>query len=183
MTRLAADAMIILCDVDNVISDDSWRVKFIAHHRVDARARYHEYHAAALLDAAANLELVKDQRATVFFLTAMPEEYAYLREAWLRNNRIRYERVLYRAANDRRPSPDVKRSMLKQLRVDGVPLREVVAAYDDQPAIVAMYNEEGLPGKLVKIHDLSYGDQSDPHGAGPCPYCNELKRANEENEK
>jgi len=164
--------VIILCDVDNVISDDSWRVKWIAHDRVGHRARYHEYHAAALLDAAANLHLVKDPRATVFFLTAMPEEYAYLREAWLRQHGIRYERVLYRADHDRRPSVTVKRAMVETLREEGVPLRECVAAYDDQLVIVQMYNEEGLPGKHIQINQVDYGgDNSDPHGAGPCPYC------------
>jgi len=148
--------VIILCDIDNVISDDLWRTKFIARHRVGARAQFQEYHMAALLDSAANLHLVADWRAKVYFLTSMPEEYAHLREAWLRQYRVRYERVLYRANYDHRPSPDVKRSMLKQLRVDGVPLREVVAAYDDREDVLAVYREEGLPAIHIQIHQQDH---------------------------
>ncbi len=147
---------IILCDVDNVLSDDSWRVRFISWHKPDPHERFHGYHSAALLDSAYNLHLLARDDARVFLLTSMPEHYAYIREAWLRQYGVRYERVLYRSRNDHRSSVEVKRSMLNQLRDEGVPLRETIAAYDDRQGIVQMYIEEGLPGIHIQINDQEH---------------------------
>lgn len=148
--------MIILCDVDNVISDDNWRVPFIAWHRVGVHERFHDYHIASPLDAVVNLHLLTAGRPRVYLLTAMPEEYAPLRERWLAQNRIRYERILYRANSDHRHSVDLKRAMVRQLRDEGVPLWECVAAYDDRRPVVEMFRQEGLPGVHVQIHEQEH---------------------------
>lgn len=148
--------MIILCDVDNVISDDSWRVKFIKWHQPSHHERFHDYHMAACLDSAANLHLLAHDKARVFLLTAMPEQYAHVREPWLQQYRVPYERVLYRGRNDRRSSVELKRAMVRQLRDEGIPLWECVAAYDDRRAVVEMYKEESLPGIHIQINEQEH---------------------------
>lgn len=148
--------MIILCDVDNCISNDTWRSKFINWHRVGHDERFHEYHMAASLDEARNLDLIRVPKARVFFLTAMPERYAHIREAWMRQYRIDYERILYRENGDHRHSVELKRSMVRRLREEGVPLWECIAAYDDRRAVVEMFKEESLPGKHIQIHDQEH---------------------------
>jgi hypothetical protein len=147
---------IILCDVDNVLSDDNWRVQFIKWGHPDPHWRFHDYHAAAMLDSAANLHLLNHDGARVFLLTAMPEYYAHFRESWLRQYGVRYERVMYRPKDDHRNSVELKRAMVQQLRAEGIPLWECVAAYDDRQGVVRMYIEEGLPGVHIQINDQEH---------------------------
>lgn len=153
--------MIILCDIDNCISEDLWRVSFIRWHLPDPDLRFRDYHQASPLDSAYNLELLRDRpKARVFFLTAMPEEYGGLRERWLQQWHVPYERVLYRPRNNHLSSVELKRGMVRQLRDEGLPLWECIAAYDDRPEIVAMYQQEGLPGVHVAIHDIDYREHN-----------------------
>lgn len=148
--------MIILCDIDNCISDDSWRYPMIRHDLPNGRARYDAYHCAAGADSPANLDLVRVPWARVYFLTGMPEEYRHVRERWLWRHRIRYERILYRGTDHAIGSVELKRAMVRQLRAEGLPLEHCIAAYDDRPAVVAMYVEEGLPGFHLQIRDQAH---------------------------
>lgn len=153
--------MIVLCDVDNCISEDLWRVPFIRWHLPDPNLRFRDYHLAAALDSAQNLDVLRQHwNARVFFLTAMPEEYGGIRENWLQQNRINYERVLYRPRGNHQCSIELKRGMVRQLRDEGVPLWECRAAYDDRAEIVAMFQQEGLPGVQLRIHDIDYREHN-----------------------
>lgn len=142
--------MIILCDVDNCISNDSWRRWLIRWTEPRGRERYHDYHRASPRDTPANLHALRHEAARVFLLTSMPAEYAPLREAWLHRVGVQYERVLYRT-NHHDTSVELKRAMVRQLREQGVPLEECIAAYDDRLDVVAMYLKEGLPGCHLQI--------------------------------
>lgn len=146
---------IIICDVDNVISDDSWRADFVRPGEADPWLRYHPYHQACCLDVAANLHLLTDPPgARVVLLTAMPEEYGGLREDWLARNRVPYSLILYRPPGDHRPSVVVKRERLLWLFEDPCwDIRDVVAAYDDRADVVEMFCELGLPGRRVAINE------------------------------
>lgn len=148
--------MIILCDVDNVLADDSWRVGFVRHEHPDPIQCFHAYHVASALDSVANLHLVRVPGARVVLLTAMPEEYEPYRREWLTKARVPYEFILYRPRGNFDSAVEVKRAMVRLLRVQyQMDFAEVVAAYDDRRDVVEMFCEEGLPGKRVFIVDYS----------------------------
>jgi len=144
--------MIILCDVDNVLADDGWRVSFIRWSHADVDARFHEYHVASSLDSTANLHLLDVPQAYIVLLTAMSEEYESIRTQWLIRNAVPHHRVLYRPRGDRRSAVEVKRAMITQLR-DELNLSRCIAAYDDRQDIVDMFLSEGLPGVRVAIRE------------------------------
>jgi hypothetical protein len=149
----------ILIDIDNCISNDAWRIPLIDWEASDPDQRFHAYHMASLLDAPANLHKLEGAEE-VIALTAMPERYARVRRAWLKEHAPAVGRVVMRPETDHRPSVELKRSMItylvsqRLLRLD-----EVRAAYDDRPEIIAMYREEfGLPAHELRIHEEPYRD-------------------------
>lgn len=148
--------MIILCDIDNCISDDLWRHSLIDWAQPQGRDRYHSYHAASWRDKARNLSILRYPHAAIFFLTAMPEEYRKLREGWLAWHGIHYERMLMRTGDHHLDSIALKRNMVRQLRSEGIPMGDVVAAYDDRRAVVDMYIAERLPGIHLQIHEQEH---------------------------
>lgn len=143
---------IILCDIDNVLSNDEWRRGFINPDAADPRQRYHAYHSACELDSPANFHLLRPG-ARIILLTSMAQEYAEARERWLAAVKIRYELILYRRNDDHSPSVVVKRDMLLRLAALGYNLSQCIAAIDDQEEIVAMYRCNGLPGMRVAIYE------------------------------
>lgn len=147
---------LIICDVDNVLSDDEWRIQFIKHDEPDLDERYRDYHAASILDAARNTHLVKPRRGVrIALLTSMPERYAVEREWWLAANGIRHDIILYRPDRDHRPSPQLKLLMLARLQRLGFDLRRVLFAYDDREDVVRAYRNFGLPATRVCINERS----------------------------
>jgi len=148
--------MIILCDIDNCISDDTWRYPLINWVAPQGRERYHNYHRAASCDAAANLHVLRVPDAKVYFLTGMPEAYAEIRVRWLLRHEVRFAGITFRANQCIENSVELKRLMLRGLRAAGVPLEDCVAAYDDRRAVVQMYCEEGLPGVHLQIQEQEH---------------------------
>lgn len=148
--------MIILCDIDNCISNDLWRHEFINWSLPQGRQRYHSYHSAAAFDTAHNLDKLRVPGAEVIFLTAMPQEYAVIRENWLAENFIKYSRILYRQEDHHLNSIQLKRNMIHQLRKEGIKLDQCIAAYDDRRSVIQMFIEEGLPGIHLQITEQEH---------------------------
>lgn len=149
--------MFIICDVDNCISDDHWRRKYIKWHQPRMRDRYHDYHSASMLDRAENLDILRHHRARnhkIIFLTAMPEEYEPLRTKWLKINNISYYFTIFRGNDCYLDSVELKRRMIWRLQELGLYAAECAAAYDDRRDVLAMYKGEfGLPAIHLQIHE------------------------------
>ena len=169
---------IILCDVDNVLANDAWRLSMIDFEEPDLDKRFHEYHKASSLDEPANLSLVQTPppRESQFFLmqpyvvlmTAMPKRYAAQRAQWLWRHGVHHNMVLMREDDDHRHSVDVKRDMTKLVDELFDLSRWCIAAYDDRADVVRMWrNEFGLPAHVVGINKLEWhhADSTDPSTA------------------
>ncbi len=149
--------MIIVCDIDNCISDDLHRHNSIDWTKPQGRERYHDYHTQCIEDRPYNLDKLRYPEAAIFFLTAMPQEYSELRQRWLNWHGIHYERILYRNDDHHLNSVEVKRRMVHKLLAEGIPLlTDCVAAYDDRRAVVEMYKSEGLPGIHLQITEQEH---------------------------
>lgn len=148
----------IICDVDNCIADDSWRLEHIDWDNPDLLERFHEYHSLSIHDQPHNIEKLRlDEQIPLIILTAMPVMYRPLRIRWLYDllGGKNIPMVLFRPPFDFRPSAEVKCDMVKILAgYMGINLPELIdVAYDDNPAVVAMYKEQGINADRLFIHE------------------------------
>lgn len=146
----------IIVDLDNCIADDAWRIPHINWQKSDPMERYHDYHSLSGFDRVGNIDLFeKHFDAKIIVFTARPVHYATLTKEWLRRSKIPYEYLVMRNNNDNRHSLELKQTMLSWLpHIYGVPLSEIVAAYDDRPDVVAMYSRAGLNAEKREIHNI-----------------------------
>lgn len=148
----------VIVDLDNCISDDSWRIPHINWQKSNPLERYHDYHSLAAFDQIGNEDIIFSARAgvdQVVIFTARPVMYRAATEEWLRRNNVPFKYLIMRNNNDHRPSLDLKRSMLHWLpELYDVPWHSIVGAYDDRPDVVEMYRKHHMPGYLRSIHDV-----------------------------
>jgi hypothetical protein len=147
-----------LWDLDNCLADDSARIALINWSEQNAFKRYEAYHEACENDPVGNYPLfarMRDQQVTPVFLTARPLSIREKTLAWISNNLgIEEPMLIMRNIFDHRPSVDVKREMVAALPNYDIADLDIVAAFDDRQDIVDMYRACGLPGHLLKIHDV-----------------------------
>ena len=137
---------IIILDLDNTISDDSWRRKFIRWEEEDLTARFHEYHSMCGFDAAKNYDLFDNCRHEIVIFTARPEMYRTITQEWLRRQRIFPRLMLMRGNNDYGSTVEIKRGQLRwMLNFCGIDQDQIVGAYDDRRDVVEMYLENDIP--------------------------------------
>jgi hypothetical protein len=138
----------IIVDLDNCISDDTWRLAKIGRHIAGKNEfeRHHDYHLCAAFDKPRNLDIFSGRRASeVIIMTARPAHYRAIAEVWLNSHMIPYDVLIMRNDKDHRPSVNVKRDQLGWLQAHyDTPLTDIEAAYDDHPEIIEMYREHGL---------------------------------------
>lgn len=130
----------IICDVDNVLADDAWRLPYIRYDIDDLFTRYDYYHKLSLYDTAHNQHLVA-VKEDVILLTSMPCIYRPIRERWLRLHGIGYRYLLMRPYDNHEHAVDCKRGLLEKLFEIWPRPYMVSAAYDDRPDVVEMYHE------------------------------------------
>ena len=151
---------IVLCDIDNCISDDGHRVHLIQDHPSGIDwAKYHAYHKACVRDKADFIPEMGFPRAyQVHFISGMPEPYREIRLKWfMMHGRKPGPNLLHlRPMSDRRNSVDSKRATVIHLLETRFDPEDIVACYDDRREIVEMYQELGLPGIHRAIRDDEY---------------------------
>lgn len=145
----------VILDLDNCIADDSWRIPNINWHKSNLMERYHDYHSLSAWDRLCNARIAHDPRYTRIIFTARPLLYRAITEEWLRRWAVHHEVLIMRNNDDHTPSVELKRSMLGWLPEHyGIAFEDIAAAYDDRPDVVAMYNEAGINGKILSVHDV-----------------------------
>lgn len=111
---------------------------------------FHAFHNASV-DCPPNLEVVDAARRehaegrAVLIVTARQARYRNLTAMWLALHDVPSEAMWMRGVGDYRPDYEVKRDILTRIRVRYRP----VAAWDDNPAIVRLWREEGIPVHVV----------------------------------
>lgn len=144
-------------DIDNVISDDEWRIHAI-NFKQTGDARYHDYHLMSAFDKYVPLpSALIDFGDNIVFVTAMPEQYRAMRRTWLNLHRIPWNALLMRPVGDHRHSAQLKREMVTAYMVaNKLTAANVAAAIDDRHEVVDMYIALGLPGFRHQLHDVRY---------------------------
>lgn len=133
-----------LCNVSPVI-----------HHLTGEVRNFHRFHRESVncppnqhvVDAA-----VADHEAgkAILIVTARVFRYVWETMFWLSHNLpVPYEQIYMRRDGDFRPDGVVKREILAMIKEDGY---RVTEAWDDNPAVVAVWESEGIPVNIVKGH-------------------------------
>lgn len=153
----------IICDIDNCLADDGWRIPKINWHKTGDE-RYEDYHSLSGFDSPVRhvngsvLPLWSGDR--IVFMTARPVLYRALTEHWLKTiARVAPGfHLLMRPNGHRGSSPHVKQMQLGWLfdpnSNHGVRKEDIVMAYDDHQGVVDMYRSHGIPAVRHFIHSV-----------------------------
>lgn len=144
-------------DLDNCISDDAWRIPFIAWEHADPDARYKRYHELGINDNPGNVGTFSwslSEGMIPVFITGRPCTFRDNTTRWIRAHfgvtLARPEFLLMRAHGDHRPAAEMKFDAASSL-----PKRQVVFATDDQRDVVQMYRWRlGFNAVELRIHDV-----------------------------
>lgn len=164
---------VVLCDIDNCIADDEWRIPRINWQK-HGDERYHDYHLLSGFDrpvlaksaAVARKAIFRDKEhpfgstTRLFFLTARPNAYRALTEHWLKSvGPFDNFELLMRPDGHAGKSAEIKQMQLEWLLEPimsyDVRKEDICIAMDDHPEVIAMYQRNGIPAELVSIHSTS----------------------------
>lgn len=152
----------IIVDVDGTLCD----VSGVRHYVVgDPRRRdFHSFHRASELCPAipSTIAWVNRHAAmnrTVIVVTARNRRYEFITRRWLRKWNVPYDLLFMRGVRDERPDDQVKADILADIRGRGY---DVVAAIDDNPTVIALWEREHIPVTKVPGWDELTREASEP---------------------
>jgi hypothetical protein len=151
---------IVIFDIDNCIADDHWRQPLIDWD-LSGDLRYARYNDAMDKDKLCNGEIFKlfmELGHTPVFFSGRPEAYRGKTALWLADNLSYTQNLFLRPNGTKGLTPRaLKERMLRNIEEECIARDiEVVAAFDDIPAVVEMYRELRIPAAVLAIHsDLS----------------------------
>ena len=149
-------------DIDNCLADDHWRQELIEWNK-QGDARYQLYNEAASLDVACNVHLFKLFRqlgARPVFFSGRPEAMRKISQEWLERcyDLTREDYDLYMrddgtvGLTPRKCKEAMLINFLRRLGPEGQH-GEIIAAFDDIPAIINMYRSYDIPATVLAIHE------------------------------
>jgi len=148
--------MYIIIDLDNTISDDSWRINRIDWSKEDDLARYNDYNLLSGFDIAGNEWLFQDNDHEVVVLSSRPEFYAPITVQWLKSIDIEPIFLIMRENGDNSTPAELKQKQLQSFyNVMRATAADVIGAYDSDSESVEMYIKNGINAHVVDIHRKS----------------------------
>lgn len=141
---------IVVCDIDGTVADGEHRVHHLEGEKKDWKTYFslmggdrpqHEVYTAAMEEAVAN-------DGELIFVSARPEDYRKETEDWLHKHGMDYMHLIMRPQGNKRPDTEVKQKVLDKYLKN----YNIVKVYDDRPAVIRMWRENGL-----KVEDVGNG--------------------------
>lgn len=137
----------VIFDMDGTLCD----VRTIRHHVTNPKKRnFKAFHYLSIfcpphewVKAAAHKHHAEGLVNLV--VTARDEQWRFLSKSWLLNNDIPHRSVHMRGRWDERVDKEVKSDILDEL----LETYEIVHAYDDNPSIIELWAERGIPYTVV----------------------------------
>jgi len=143
-----------IIDLDNCISDDFWRIRFIDLSHPVINDRYHQYHSRCHLDLPGDTVAQVRELAlthTLLVFTSRPEAVRRQTLQWLQEWHVKAEEVYMRPNDCHLHSIELKEIMLSKARDKGYAPEYAI---DDRQEILKVYADNGVPRvKRVFIHD------------------------------
>ena len=113
-----------------------------AFHNGSLHAAPHQWVVDAARDAYG-------QGYAVLVVTARMSDYSGVTAQWLDNQPVPRDRMYMRSSGDYRPDWQVKADIVAQILADGF---LITHAYDDNPAVLALWADIGVPTTVVPSH-------------------------------
>ena len=150
---MAADARprAAIFDMDGTLCDVSSLRHHVdrSHPDFSGRRRFDLFHGESHLCPANDEAMALYERYRrdhrIVIVTARSAEWAMHTLVWLEDHGVDHDRLYMRDRGDYRPDVEVKRDMLAEIRRDYEP----VVAVDDSPAVIALWQREGLRTHVV----------------------------------
>jgi hypothetical protein len=145
-----------LYDVDGTLCD----VRGIRHYVTSEKRDFHSFHMASQF-CPPNHDVVEWARAAraegraVIVVTARMARYRMLTRRWLNAWDIPFDILRTRQDGDFRKDAVVKREILASLRQDF----DIVTAYDDNPAVIDVWQSEGIRTVVVPGWDEQFKEK------------------------
>ncbi len=150
-----------LVDIDGVLADGRHRQRFMESRPRDYEAFFGAAHLdTPIVETAVLVGLMASELAVVL-VTGRPFRIRQATRDWLEEHRFRWDLLVLRPDDDRRPTQQYKRSCLHRLWEYGF---APVLALDDEPGNVAMYRAEGVP--CLYVHSGYYDAEPNPPPPG-----------------
>lgn len=139
----------VIVDVDGTLCDVSGIRHYVApeHKNRD----FHTFHKASafcppMLDTLAWVEQHRRAGSAIIVVTARERRWEHLTRTWLHKYNVGFDALLMRPNGDYRPDQIIKSEILDDVRAAGF---GVIAAIDDNPAIVALWEANLIPTTIV----------------------------------
>ena len=132
----------VIFDVDGTLCD----VSSVRHHVLGKRKNFHAFHYGSLwcppIDwVAAALHEHGSHDKAIIVVTAREFKWRALTTNWFIDNGLFYDEIHMRPTGDFRPDYVIKR----ELHAEFSQRFNIVGAYDDNPSVVALWRELGIP--------------------------------------
>lgn len=143
MTELKIKLPAAIFDVDGTLAD----VSGVRHYVADPLHKdFTKFHGAASYVPAhapivALAQTLHASGIAIFVVTGRMEHWRFKTSAWLQKWEVPMAELYMRPSDDQRKDVEVKREILARIRKDYT----VVLAVDDNPNIIALWNEESIP--------------------------------------
>lgn len=159
---VAGQNSVIICDLDNCLSDDRWR-RHLIDKSLTGEDRYFRYNALAHLDQA-NKQLLAflhnwtgDIERHLLFITARPASRRQETIAWLHENGLWKFRLFMRPEGNLDTSPILKTAIVQSIFDDGT-LRDknqIATIIDDRRDVLeALDKATGRPTLLINLDNF-----------------------------
>lgn len=138
--------MIIVCDIDGVVADNSHRLKHLEADPVTGKKNWKAYYDALPEDqligvvgqVLEQLAGFSDERNKLIFATGRPEAHRKATKRLLDQMDVRYEEILMRPDDDFSTNPELKREWIRHIEEK---YGSIDLVFEDDPRSVAMWRE------------------------------------------
>lgn len=135
---------VVICDLDGTLADCTHRQHFTQSDPKDWKSFF-----GAMADDTVRVEILdqllmlEEQGYKIIFVSARPENYREVTEAWLEKHLNGYElgiALIMRDSNDKRPDVEVKSDIYEKYLKN----LSILKVFDDRPSVIRMWREKGL---------------------------------------
>lgn len=142
-----------LFDMDGTLCD----VRGIRHYVTPPSRDFHRFHMASAFcppnpEVVERVHEAKANGRAALIVTARMARYRTVTRKWLESLQIPFDGIWMRANDDLRKDAVVKREILARIRLQYV----VVRAHDDNPAVVEVWEDEGIETLIVPGWDEQF---------------------------
>jgi phosphoglycolate phosphatase-like HAD superfamily hydrolase len=136
----------VIFDMDGTLVD----VSGIRHHVTGPKKNFDAFHSESI-DSPPHPDVVQavhDAKAAghdAMIVTARDAKWRNITAAWLGINKVPSDGMFMRAHGDQRPDYEVKKEIHAKLSQT----HDIVHAYDDNPSVIKLWHEKGIPTTVV----------------------------------